>query len=74
MTEHRLFTSDPQEISAAPATPLTIVIPGENGQFLLKIHPNGTLEYGPGYTPDEAARRFWDAVRQAARIHPRGGY
>lgn len=43
--------------------PPVISISGGDGAWLVKIHPDGTLEYGPGYTPDEAARSFWDAMR-----------
>ena len=52
--------------SLAPPAPPDIQIMGENSAPLVTIHPNGTLEYGPGYTPDEAARRFWDALRRLA--------
>ncbi|WP_097865874.1 hypothetical protein [Streptomyces sp. rh34] len=43
----------------------SISIPGANGP-LVTIHPDGRLEYGPGYEPDEAARLFWDAMRRWA--------
>ncbi|MET9055250.1 hypothetical protein ABZW50_29295 [Streptomyces bacillaris] len=43
----------------------SITIPGTNGP-LVTIHPDGRLEYGPGYEPDEAARLFWDAMRRWA--------
>lgn len=46
--------------------PPDITILGEDGAPLVTIHPNGELEYGPGYEPDEAARRFWDAIRHLA--------
>jgi hypothetical protein len=47
--------------------PQNIVILGSDNQTpLVTIHPSGELEYGPGYTPDEAARRFWDAMRRLA--------
>lgn len=36
-----------------------------NGQALVTVKPDGTLEYGEGYTPDEAARTFWDALAHA---------
>lgn len=26
------------------------------------IHPDGRIEYGEGYTPDAAAKIFWDAL------------
>lgn len=43
----------------------TIAILGEDSRTpLATIHADGTLEYGPGYTPDEAARCFWDALRR----------
>jgi hypothetical protein len=47
--------------------PRNIAILGEDGRTpLVTIHPSGELEYGPGYTPDEAARHFWDALRRIA--------
>jgi hypothetical protein len=47
--------------------PPTIEIRGDNGALLVAVHPEGRLEYGPGYEPDDAARRFWDGVEQTAR-------
>jgi hypothetical protein len=29
---------------------------------LVTIRPDGTIEYGPNYTPDAAAKVFWDAI------------
>jgi hypothetical protein len=66
--------SEPSLFIAAPAgepvqivqPPDTITINGEDGQPLVTIHSNGELEYGPNYTPDEAARTFWDALRHLA--------
>lgn len=46
-----------------PPPPPNITINGEDGNPLVIIHPNGELEYGPTYTPDAAARAFWDAMR-----------
>lgn len=46
--------------------PPNIVILSEDGHPLVTIKPNGELKYGPGYTPDEAARCFWDALRYLA--------
>jgi hypothetical protein len=31
------------------------------------VHPDGTLEYGPGYTPDAAAKAFWEAIVEPLR-------
>lgn len=39
---------------------------------MVTIHPDGRLEFGEGYTPDEAARRFWDALRHFAPQQFRG--
>lgn len=51
-----------RQTSLAPPPPPDITIVGADGP-LVTIHPDGTLDYGPGYTPDEAARSFWDAMR-----------
>jgi hypothetical protein len=32
------------------------------GNTIVTIHPDGTIEYGEGYTPDAAAKALWDAV------------
>ncbi|WP_329131537.1 hypothetical protein OG552_10460 [Streptomyces sp. NBC_01476] len=48
---------------ADPAPPTITIQGGNNGRPLVTIHPDGTLEYGDGYDPDDAARRFWDALR-----------
>lgn len=52
-------------ITAARITPPTITIRGESAP-LVTIHPDGRLEYGPGYEPDEAARQFWLAMQRYA--------
>ena len=57
------WTLADQSVSIHVPAPPTIVIQGADRQPLVSIHPDGTLEYGPGYDPDEAARRFWDALR-----------
>lgn len=33
-----------------------------NGDVMVDLKPNGDIEYGENYEPDEAARRFWEAV------------
>lgn len=43
-----------------PSDPLSIVI--SSGNMLVTIHPDGTIEYGKDYTPDDAAKASWDAV------------
>jgi hypothetical protein len=34
----------------------------QDGQMLVAIHSDGTVTHTPDYTPDAAARAFWDAV------------
>jgi hypothetical protein len=48
-----------------PVAP-TIHIRGEENQVLVSIHPDGRLEFGEGYEPDEAARAYWEAVQRFA--------
>lgn len=43
-----------------PSNPLSIVI--SSGNVLVTIKPDGTIEYGKDYTPDAAAKAFWNAV------------
>jgi hypothetical protein len=42
--------------------PSNIVICMGNAEPLVTIRPDGTIEYGPNYTPDVAAKAFWDAI------------
>lgn len=35
------------------------------GRMLVNLKADGSLEYGDGYTPDAAARVFWEAVASA---------
>lgn len=62
-----LFMANDQ-IQAIPIQqPPTIALYGDNHALLIAVHPDGRLEYGPDYEPDEAARRFWEGVEQHAR-------
>jgi hypothetical protein len=36
-------------------------------KMAVKVNSNGTIEYGEDYTPDEAAKAFWEVVKQ---YHP----
>jgi hypothetical protein len=51
---------------AEPLTALTFRFPDMHGRPLVTIHPDGRVELGEGYEPDEAARAFWDAVQRQA--------
>jgi hypothetical protein len=35
---------------------------GDTPGAYVTVNPNGTIEYGKDYTPDAAARIFWDAL------------
>lgn len=35
---------------------------------LVRINPDGTLEYGEDYTPNDAARVFWEAVARKRAV------
>lgn len=64
MTSHgHEFALSPDHVYSIGTAPPSISIIGGDQVPLVTIHPNGTLEYGPGYDPDDAARRFWDAMR-----------
>lgn len=47
--------------------PLITIAP--NGKMLVRIHADGSLEYGEDYDPDKAAKVFWEAL--AANAPPR---
>jgi hypothetical protein len=44
-----------------PVPPM-LSIRNEANEPLVNVHLDGTLEYGPGYAPDVAARCFWAAL------------
>ncbi len=39
-----------------------LIIGTSEDRILIRIGPDGTLTYGPDYTPDEAAKVFWEAM------------
>lgn len=41
---------------------------GRHG-ILVSINPDGSLEYGENYEPDEAARVFWEAMARQRETH-----
>ncbi len=49
----------PTSVTAPRTHPGDLVIGTSKGRILVRIHPDGTLTYGPEYTPDEAAVEFW---------------
>jgi hypothetical protein len=51
-----LWTIDPS------ITPSLTIHMGKAPDAYVIIHPDGSIEYGKGYTPDAAAKTLWDAV------------
>lgn len=45
-----------------PVTSVIRIYRPDTGDMLVNILPDGTLEYGETYDPDEAARVFWEAL------------
>jgi hypothetical protein len=37
-------------------------ISNSEGKMVVRIRHDGQVEFGPGYTPDEAAKEFWVAL------------
>lgn len=37
-------------------------IRNSNNEVLVTLRPDGTLEYGPSYNPDDTAKIFWNAI------------
>jgi hypothetical protein len=65
------FTTAGQTIEAAsvpcyqwPKDADILRIQRPDGSALVTLHHDGSLTYGEGYTPDEAAKTFWDAIRR----------
>jgi hypothetical protein len=44
-----------------PVDPSIMTI-SNHGRPLVTISPDGSIEFGPDYKPDEAARIFWSAI------------
>jgi len=58
---------DPNWVKELPATEDLVV--GTSRGVLVRIKPDGTLEYGPEYQPDEAAEVFWSALAKKREAH-----
>jgi hypothetical protein len=70
MTDHEsvLSAQDPENVAITANTiqDSLLSIPVGNSQPLVTIHPDGRLEFGDDYQPDEAAQLFWQAVQRFA--------
>lgn len=49
----------------APAE-FVIALHADDGTLIVGIRTDGSIERGPNYRPNEAAREFWEAVTRAA--------
>ena len=56
-------TNSDKLLTIRPTTPPYILeIRNSGPEALVTLHNDGTMEFGPNYTPTEAARIFWEAV------------
>lgn len=64
-SDHIISAQDLEGVSitAAKVQPASIVLPFNN-KPMVTISPDGTIEFGEDYQPDEAARLFWEAVQR----------
>lgn len=60
--------SNTSSLSVSPTYVATYVleISSSGGEPLVVVHTDGTVEYGKDYTPDKAARQFWEAMGRFA--------
>jgi hypothetical protein len=65
----------PRDIDADPASPEPLeagtLVLGIGGKVIVSFRPDGRMEFGENYEPEEAARLFWQAV--ARKVQPQVG-
>jgi len=62
----------PLTITLAPSNPLLTINGGQTALSIagiVDIYRDGTIVYGPNYTPDKAAEAMWDAIAQFSPIY-----
>jgi hypothetical protein len=62
ITRTRNLTPEELRERIAPGATRNDLVIGTSGNPLVIIKPNGQLEYGPQYVPDEAAVIFWESM------------
>lgn len=62
ITHRKNLTPDEMREAAAPQATRNDLVIATGGRLLVIIQPDGTLQYGPTYQPDEAALIFWEAM------------
>jgi hypothetical protein len=62
ITRRKNLTPDELREQIAPQAMRQDLVIGSVGNPLVIISPDGTLQYGPNYKPDEAAMIFWEAM------------
>jgi hypothetical protein len=54
--------SDAPTFRVNTESPRYLLLLKANGKILVGIYPDGTIEYGPDYKPDKAAKQFWESL------------
>lgn len=57
----------PRDISPKPGAPVTLIEITKNDKPIVTVLSDGSVIYGKGYTPDAAAKAFWE---ETAREYP----
>lgn len=62
VTHRKNLTPDEIRAAAAPGATRNDLVIATKDRLLVIIRPDGTMEFGPGYTPNGAALIFWEAM------------
>ncbi len=61
--ERRKLEGDVMFREQRPSTAV-LHLAGEDGEMLVRVHPDGSVEFGKNYSEEKAARSFWECVGQ----------
>lgn len=67
LAEYTVPAGEVQSIGQQEPPEFVIQLHADDGTLIVGIRPDGSIQQGPNYQPDEAAREFWDAVTRAAQ-------
>jgi hypothetical protein len=45
----------------------TLYVTNDKQQMVVGLLADGSLEFGEGYTPEDAAKRFWEALNEIVK-------
>lgn len=62
VTHRKNLTPEELREQAAPEATRNDLVIAAGGKLLVIIRPDGTMAFGPDYSPDEAALVFWEAM------------